>query len=380
MGTVSSRIIPERSKVLVAMSGGVDSSVAASRLVNSGFDVVGVTMHLVSIDDKPLSGAQADDERACCSISASENARRVASDIGIPHYVLNLSEEFHEKVIDPSRKDYARGRTPNPCVLCNVHLKFDVLLKRAAQLGCDYVATGHYSRIIENDSGLHLLRGLDDSKDQSYFLSFLTDRELSKIIFPLGKDAKETVREEAKKLGLVSADRPESQDLCFFASGPSTTNSRDETSVGKSGQIATVNGEVVGTHSGIANFTIGQRKGIPGGMTEKMYVIKIDPDTGTVTIGVDADCYSSEFSLTDISLVNRSREFEKAGEDTEIQIRYRTQPMKGKLSTDGSGSGSVVLSEPVRAVTPGQVATFYDGDEVLGAGIIDVVGRVGEVS
>jgi len=368
------RGLPRGARVLVAMSGGVDSTVAAHRLVKAGFDVTGITMHLVSPDQKPVKGTQASDDRACCSITAAEDARRMANELEIPHYMLNLAEMFEEKVMLPSRIEYMLGRTPNPCVLCNRYMKFDILFKRADQLDCPYVATGHYARITEDEEGVtRLFRGADPSKDQSYFLSYLTGVELGQIIFPLGDDVKQSIRDEAAELGLKVADRPDSQDLCFIASGGIGPGPSDEETETISGDIVMTDGKKVGTHDGVAGFTVGQRKGIPGGMPEKMYVVSIDAVKNIVVIGTDKECFASDFTCRDISLVSEEKESERFKKELDIQVRYRSEAVKGKVSFRGDKGAVINLKEPVRAITPGQVAAFYDGDEVLGASMIIAV-------
>jgi len=361
--------IPSGSRVLAAMSGGVDSSVAAHRLVAAGMDVTGITMHLVPLSDRLESGAEASDERACCSIEAAEDARRVASRLGIPHYMLNLADEFRKKVMNPAREEYSRGRTPNPCILCNRFMKFDILREKANQLGCEYIATGHYCRIIENNSGYHLFRGIDAEKDQSYFLAYLTEKELAKIVFPLGGSTKESVRKEARKAGLKVADRPESQDLCFFAShdpGSATLDVQSNTP----GEIITTDGTVVGTHEGISGYTIGQRKGVPGGMAERMFVVSIDAGANRVVIGTDSDLFSSRFHIEELSLVSWDRDIRRLISPVQVQVRYRSNTVDGLVRVLEDRAAEIELEQEVRAVTPGQAAVLYDGDEVIGAGTI----------
>jgi len=357
------------------MSGGVDSSIAAHRLVSEGYDVIGITMHLVSDESKPVTGAQANDSLACCSIAAAEDARRVASFLGIPHYTLNLSDEFNEYVINPAREEYSRGRTPNPCILCNRFIKFKILLDRANQLDCAFVATGHYARIIHDGNGFHLLRGIDTEKDQTYFLSFLTESELERIIFPLGNETKKSVRLEAKNLGLKVADRPESQDLCFLATGGSIIQNITEKLPAEKGTIERLSGEIIGYHDGISGYTIGQRKGIPGGQSEPLYVIKIDSEKNRVIVGTWEEGYASHFTVADMSFVSKKRFLERRSNEFFVQVRYRTKPIKciiAQLDSDYR-KAKISLDEPVRAVTPGQTAAIYAGDEVIGASIIDSV-------
>jgi tRNA-specific 2-thiouridylase len=361
-------------RVLVAMSGGVDSSVAAYRLVKAGMDVVGVTMHLVSQMNKPIAGAQASDDRACCSLAAAEDARRVAAKLQIPHYVLNLAGLFEERVVEPSRAEYARGRTPNPCILCNRHMKFDVLFMRAGQLGCTHVATGHYAGIAHDSDGWHLLKGIDPVKDQSYFLAFLTEKELPRIVFPVGTETKEAVKSEARRIGLKVADRPESQDLCFFAKGREPVKADDPFhSPHNPGEFVLTDGTVVGIHEGISRYTVGQRRGLPGGMHEPLYVIEIDPETNRVVVGIEAECFRPRFEVEDVSFVSENRDRGRLEGEVDIRVRYRTEPVTGMVTLTGGRAGRVELAKPVRAITPGQAAVFYDANEVLGAGTISKV-------
>jgi tRNA-specific 2-thiouridylase len=370
MSEAALRDLKAGTRVLVAMSGGVDSSMAAYRLTQAGLDVTGITMHLVPVRDRPRSGAQATIERVCCSLEAAESARGVAARIGIPHYMLNLADLFEEKVMGPTRSEYARGRTPNPCVLCNRYMKFDVLFRRAEQLGISYVATGHYARIVRDSTGLHLFKGVDPEKDQSYFLAFLTEKDMGRILFPLGRDTKESVRAEAAGIGLKVADRAESQDLCFFASGFELPETEEAVVVGEPGEIVTSDGRVIGRHQGIGGYTIGQRRGIPGGMPGRMYVVGIDNEANRVVVGPDEELYSSRFTIEDVSLVSEDRDRLRLGDDLKIQVRYRTEPVSGKVELTRDGTGSIVLEREVRAITPGQIAVMYSGDEVLGAGTI----------
>ncbi|HEX9745422.1 MAG TPA: tRNA 2-thiouridine(34) synthase MnmA [bacterium] len=360
--------LSDGARILVAMSGGVDSSVTTYLLQQAGYDITGITMHLVTEEFRPVSGAQTDADKACCSLSMAEDARRVSSELDFPYYVLNLAEEFTKDVVMPSRVAYSLGRTPNPCILCNRHMKFDVLFERAEALGCDFVATGHYAKIGVDESGYHLYRGLDRGKDQSYFLAYLTQEELAKTIFPLGEMGKGEVRRVAFDAGLKVAARPESQDLCFFASGEPPDEWRDGIA-SAGGEIVTTRGAVIGSHSGISGFTIGQRKGLPGGMPVKMYVVEIDPDANRIVVGTEDELFSREFEIGDISLV--AEKF--ADEVFEIQIRYRSKPVKGKVKIFKDGKGKVELVEPVRAVTPGQAAVWYSGDKVIGAATIESV-------
>lgn len=356
------------SRVLVAMSGGVDSSVAAYRLLRAGMEVTGCTMRLVSSGNCSSEDTEVKGEKTCCSIEAARIARKTANKLGIRHVVLDLKDDFYKYVIEPSRMEYLKGRTPNPCILCNRYIKFKILLDSAIDAGCTYIATGHYARIIEDGTGLHLYRGIDVEKDQSYFLAYLTEGEMANVIFPLGWDKKETIREEAKNAGLEAADRFESQDLCFTLMSSALKGSRAGES-GHSGEIVTTGGKVIGYHNGVENYTIGQRKGLPGGQLTPIYVLDIDPTTNRIIVGNDMDSAASKFQIEDVSLVSRARDLARLDEAVEIQVRYRTKPVKGYVKISGV-EGQVELEEPVRAITPGQVAVWYLNSEVCGAGII----------
>jgi cysteine desulfurase len=364
------RGIPRGSKVLIAMSGGVDSSIAASRLREAGMDVVGVTMHLASEADCRGVGEALGGERACCSIGAARDAGAIAEALGISHHVIDLSKAFQDFVINPTRHGYLSGRTPNPCVLCNRFIKFDVLFSWAEKLGCSHIATGHYARIVKDYAGMHLLRGVDPAKDQSYFLAYLNEAQLEKIVFPLGWDVKDSIREEARSLGLTSADREESQDLCFVAPGP-----QEKIAKPGEGEIVTLDGTIIGYHTGIEGYTRGQRKGLPGGQPEPIYVVDIDPASNRIIVGSDLENLASEFMYEDLSLVSVYRDRKRLIGDVLAQVRYRTRPIFCHVEITEMKSGVVRLMEPVRAITPGQIVVFYIDEEVLGGGTIERVER-----
>jgi len=370
MNYTTNRKIAKGTRVLVAMSGGVDSSLAAYRLKKDGFEVVGVTMNL----KPPPAGETGDSESQ--SPGAYEEAVKVAADIGIEHHVLDLHDVFEKRVMEPTRLEYGRGRTPNPCVMCNRFMKFEFLMEKAKELGCEYIATGHYARVVKDNAGWHILRGIDQEKDQSYFLAFLTSEKLERILFPLGWDTKESIRREAEGAGLSTARRPESQDLCFFTPGSEGNEFGGIVIEDKPGDIVTTKGEVVGQHEGISGYTIGQRKGIPGGMVERMYVVEIDPVNNRIVVGTDDECYSKSFKVDGVSFVDGERGRKQLESGAEVQVRYRTMAVKGTVRMDDDGNGVVQLEWPVRAVTPGQISVWYTGDEVIGAGVIkEITGR-----
>jgi tRNA-specific 2-thiouridylase len=337
-------------KVLVLMSGGVDSSVAAARLVEAGHDVTGATLR--------LWGGQTDS--GCCSVGDVEDARRVAAQLGIPHYVFNLSDEFGATVVDPYVDAYAAAQTPNPCVECNRSIKFGRALDRARALGFDVVATGHHARVTrERDGTYRLRRGADEAKDQSYVLYMLGQRELADTLFPIGDLTKAAVRAAARRLGLRTADKPESMDVCFAARGDRAAFVHARTDP-RPGVVVDTNGMVVARHEGIANFTIGQRRGLGVTADSPRYVVALDARTATVTVGPRAATLCDEIPVRDLQFVH-----EPPGPLTvAVQTRAHGDPVPGRLA-----DSSVCLDTSIPRVAPGQVVALYDGDALLGGGL-----------
>ena len=353
-------------RILVAMSGGVDSSVAAALLVEQGYDVVGATMKTFC-----YSGSTAN-SKTCCGLDGIMDARRVADKLGIPHYVFDVEEDFTRDVIDDFVAEYARGRTPNPCVRCNSNTKFKDLMERGRLLGCDGIASGHYVR-IEHATGAAsaLYRGIDSSKDQSYFLWGLPTEMLPLLHFPLGDLKKPEVRQRARSLGLVTADKPESQEICFVPTGDyrdlleKRLESRHPAL--EPGQIVTRDGDVLGEHSGYANFTVGQRKGLGGGFGEPLYVIEIRASAREVVVGPAEEGGSRGVEIGEVNWLTTPPQEHSA---IHVQIRYRAAAVEATVrSTDGTVT--LAFDEPQRAVTPGQSAVFFSGERVLGGGRIE---------
>jgi tRNA-specific 2-thiouridylase len=355
-----------RERVLVAMSGGVDSSVAAALLVEQGYDVVGATMKLFCHgDDIP--------DRPCCSLDSVNDARRVCETLGVPHYVINLEDRFGHDVVDDFVSEYSRGRTPIPCVRCNTFTKFRDLVKKADSIDARWIATGHYARVANGE----LLRGADDNKDQTYFLWGIDRSVLSRMLLPVGDSTKAETRELARKLGLsVVSEKPESQEICFVPDGDYMKILRQRLSPDapalSRGPIVTSSGEYVAEHEGFARYTIGQRRGVPGGFSIPMYVVGIRPDDRAVVIGPREELLGSGVIAREVNWLADSPH---VGSQVQVRVRHRAALAGGELIRNDHGEIEIALDEPVSAITPGQSIVLYDGQRVLGGGFIESAAR-----
>jgi tRNA-uridine 2-sulfurtransferase len=356
--------------VLVAMSGGVDSSVAALLLQRVGYKVVGVTMRLWV--DPRAEESLPEEIKGCCSLEAVTDAAKVADKLGIPHYVMNMKEEFYRDIVCNFSDEYLLGRTPNPCVECNRAIKFSALFKRARGLGIKYFATGHYARIIRDDKTekMKLFKGLDGNKDQSYMLYILGQEELQHALLPLGHMTKNEVRQIAEAEGLVVADKAESQEICFIPDNDYRSFlKRERPEAVRPGDLVSASGEKLGRHQGIAFYTIGQRKGL-GLTTERpMYVIGVDAESNRVIVGFEEQTYSGGLIAGKLNYISGESPGNPTG--VEVKIRYRTDPVPAILYPPEAGFARVEFQQKQKAVTPGQSAVFYSGEEVLGGGIIE---------
>jgi len=351
-----------RERVLVAMSGGVDSSVAAAMLVEQGYDVVGATMKLFCHgEDLP--------DRPCCSLDSVNDARRVCEQLGIPHYVLNMESAFSHDVVDDFVNEYARGRTPIPCVRCNTFTKFRDLVAKADAIDARWVATGHYARVI--DGGLY--RGLDPAKDQSYFLWGIQREVLSRLTLPVGWQTKPETRAVAHRLGLeVIAEKPESQDICFVPDGDHTQVIRQRLGASHpalaSGPFMTSDGNVVGAHDGYGRFTVGQRRGLPGGYPEPMFVTAIRPEDRAVVIGPRTELLGRGVVAREL---NWLADAPAVGARVSVQIRHGGTTARAEIIRMHGSEIELALDEPLAAITPGQSVVCYDAERVLGGGVIE---------
>jgi len=353
-------------RALVAMSGGVDSSVAAALMLERGWGVVGVTLKQWQGADgsMPTSG--------CCTVADAEDARRVAAQLDVPYYVIDHVADFRERVVEPFGAAYAAGRTPNPCIDCNRRVRFSTLLERTAELGCDALVTGHYARVTGSGTRYRLMRGVDAAKDQSYVLHMLGQGELSRVILPIGELTKDEVRRHAARLGLRTATKPDSQDICFVKDDYRTFLRENFADVAEPGDIVDTGGRVVGHHRGTIDFTIGQRKGLGVAFGEPRYVVEVRPQTATVVIGRKIDLDAKGCWLEDVSFV--------AGEQPPpelalaVQVRYRGAPAVASLEM-GPHRAFVRFQDPQPAVAPGQAAVLYAGSEVVGGGTIAEVAK-----
>ena len=358
-------------KVVVAMSGGVDSSVVAASLREEGYEVIGMTMQIWPSDKL---AEEAERFGGCCGLGAVADAKKVAHGLGIPHYVVNFRDVFSEKVIANFCQEYSLGRTPNPCIRCNQFIKFDALLKRTKELGADFIATGHYARIEKEDAGgRHLLKkGIDRRKDQSYFLYAMTQEQLSHSLFPLGNLTKERVRRMAEQLELPIANKPESQEICFIPDNDYPRFIKGYITDGvKPGPILDQQGNVLGEHRGIIFYTIGQRKGLGISTREALYVTAINREENTVIVGSKEEVSGTELTASGLNWIAIA--VPQRSVSVKAKIRYLHQEARTTVTPLGENKVQVKFEEPQMALTPGQAVVFYDGDRVLGGGSIEKV-------
>jgi len=351
-------------RVAVAMSGGVDSSVAAALLVAAGYEVVGVTMQIWPSNEPAFGG--------CCGLEAVEDAKRVAYQLGFPHYVMNLRDVFAQMVIDDFCREYNLGRTPNPCIRCNQYIKFDTLLERIKELDASFMATGHYAGIEPSSAGYHLLKAVDRNKDQSYFLYTMGQKELKHLLLPLGNLHKAEVRELAAKLNLPVSVKRDSQDICFIPDGDYRLFIAGRVSL-RPGDIANTDGKVLGRHEGLARYTVGQRQGLGLTSNTRLYVTRLDTAGNKLVVGTKAQLLSDALIASKLSWVSGKALNEHI--NVTAKVRYKSPEAAARLHLN-NGVAEVQFYQPQWAITPGQSVVFYQGDVVLGGGIIQDAGTV----
>lgn len=355
-----------RQKVVVGMSGGVDSSVAAYLLKEQGYEVIGVTMQIWREE-----ALQQREQGGCCGLSAVEDARRVAESLGIPHYVMNFRREFQEKVMDYFVAEYLRGRTPNPCIACNRYVKWESLLRRSLEIGADYIATGHYARVDRLNNGRYAIRNsVATQKDQTYALYSLTQEQLAHTLMPVGEYTKEQIRQIAEELGLSVADKPDSQEICFIPDHDYATFIDREAggNVPPPGNFVTEDGRILGRHKGITHYTVGQRRGLELAMGHRVFVTAIRPETDEVVVGEDEDTFTCQVLCDRVNYMAMEELTEPR--HAVVKIRYNHRGAPCVLEKLPEGRVLCHFEQPVRAAAPGQAAVFYEGEYVLGGGTI----------
>ncbi len=354
----------EKKTALIAMSGGVDSSVAASLMKDRGFDCIGCTMRLYENDmiGEDLFGT-------CCSLKDTEDARSVTEKIGIPYYIFHYEKEFIDNVIEPFVCSYERGETPNPCIRCNKYLKFDILYQKAKELGCEYIVTGHYARIEEKDGHFYLKKALDPTKDQSYVLYDLTEEQLSHTFFPLGDYTKNAARQMADEKEFVTSHKSDSQDICFVPDGDYAGMIRRYRNKDyPKGPIVDAQGNVLGEHNGIIGYTIGQRRGLGVPADRRLYVTKLDVENNTVVLSDNSDLFEKEVLVRGFNWITGEAPKGEFRCMAKVRYRHKEQPATAVILEDGHAR--ITFDEPQRAITAGQSAVLYESDTVLGGGII----------